>query len=203
MSAHPYCRYSQKKGVGPMQTEIGDAEADLRDTLVDRLRAAGIRYLGGGHNPLPDPPPGVDPVETLILGLAHSRDSRLRTALVALLLHRPEIASRAANLARGLPDRQTARYIDISLLVAAALQRTWAFSLDIYTPGWLPINVDALGRAYDVPPPSEDYGRATLLALNQLLAGNDPVPPDYYGAWEDVGRHVMDDLREAYAAYGT
>jgi hypothetical protein len=185
-----------------VQSEIASAEAELRDTLIDRLRAAGVRYLGGGHDPLPDPLPRVEPVETLILGLAHSGDARLRTALVALLLHEPEIGSRAECLARSLTDRQTARYIDISVLAAAALQRTWAFSLDIYMPGWLPINADALAHRYGVPPPSEDYGRATLLALDRLLAGDDLLPPDYYGAWEDVGRHVMDDLRGEFATHG-
>jgi hypothetical protein len=121
---------------------------------------------------------------------------------VALLLHRPEIAPRAECLAHSLIDRQTARYIDISVLAAAALQRTWAFSLDIYAPGWLPINADALAHRHGVPPPSEDHGRATLLTLDRLLARDDPLPPDYYGAWEDVGRHVMDDLRKEIAAHG-
>jgi hypothetical protein len=186
-----------------VQTEIAGAEAELRDTLIDRLRTAGVRYLGGGHDPLPDPLPRVKPVETLILGLSHSGDARLRTALVALLLHKPEIALRAECLARSLTDRQTARYIDISVLAAPALQRTWAFSLDIYTPGWLPIDVDVLARSCGVPLPSEDYGRATLHALDRLLAGDDPVPPDYFGAWEDVGRYVMDDLREGGDMRGT
>jgi hypothetical protein len=185
-----------------VRTEIPSTEADARDTLIERLRAAGVRYLGGGHDSLPYPPPCVEPVETLILGLAQSRDPRLRTALVALLLHKPEIAPRATRLAYGLIDRQLAQYLDVCVLAAAALQRTWAFSLDIYTPGWLPINVDPLAHSSGVALPSEDYGRATLLALDRLLAADDPLPPDYYGAWEDVGRHVLDDLREVFATYG-
>jgi hypothetical protein len=47
---------------------------------------------------------------------------------VALLLHKPQLALRAESLAHSLTYRQTARYIDISVLAAAALQRTWAFS---------------------------------------------------------------------------
>jgi hypothetical protein len=186
-----------------MWADVSDAEAETRDDLVDRLHAAGIRYLGGGHASLPAQPVPAASVETLIAGLARSGDARLRTALVALLLRNPHQAPAALRLAQTLDDPQTARYIRVSVLAAAALQHTWAFSLDLYLPGWRPIDAAATALSLGVPQPDEDYGRATLIALDRLLAGADPVPPDYRGAWEDVGRHVMDDLREESVSHAT
>jgi hypothetical protein len=177
-----------------MWADASDAEAETRDNLVDGLHAAGIHYLGGGH--VPPPAQSVAPIEALIAGLARSGDARLRTALVALLLHNPHHAPAALRLAQTLDDPWAARYIRVSVLAAAALQHTWAFSLDLYLPGWQPIDAAATALSLAVPPPDEDYGRATLVALDRLLAGDDPVPPDYWGAWEDVGRHVLQDLRE-------
>jgi hypothetical protein len=53
-----------------------------------------------------------------------------------------------------------------------------------------------LAREIGVPVPTEDYGRATLDALEALLRACDPFPTAYRAAWEDVGRHVLDDVRE-------
>jgi hypothetical protein len=47
-----------------------------------------------------------------------------------------------------------------------------------------------------VPPPEEDYGRATLDALEARLQTEDPFPTAYCAAWEDVARHVLYNLRE-------
>jgi hypothetical protein len=185
-----------------MWTDVSDREAEIRDNLVDQLRDAGIRYLGGGHAHKVAHERLATPIEPLILGLTRSRDARLRTALVALFLRNPQHAGAAIALAQTLDDPQAAHYIRVSVLAAAALQRTWAFSLDLYLPGWLPIEADALSSRLQVPKPDEDYGRATLTALDRLLAGDDPVPPDYIGAWEDVGRHVIADLREEAATRG-
>jgi hypothetical protein len=186
-----------------MWTDVSDVEAATRDDLVDCLRAAGIRYLGGGHFLELGQAAVAKPVDALMLGLAYSHDARLRTALVSLLLRNPQYSPVATSLAQALDDQQAARYISACVLAAAALQRTWAFSLDLYLPGWQRIEAGAVARGLGMPPPDEDYGRATLMALDRLLAGDNPVPPDYFGAWEDVGRHVIADLREEGVACGT
>jgi hypothetical protein len=185
-----------------MWTDVSDHEAEIRDNLVDRLREVGIRYLGAGHGRAVDHEGPATAVEPLILGLTRSRDARLRTALVALLLRNPQHAGAAIAVSQALDDTLAAQHIQVSALAAAALQQTWAFSLDLYLPGWQPIEADTLAARLNVPKPHGDYGRATLIALDRLLAGDDPVPPDYAGAWEDVGRHVIADLREEAAARG-
>jgi hypothetical protein len=86
-------------------------------------------------------------------------------------------------------------------VAAAALQRAGAFSLDIYQPGRQRITAAVLIAELGVPPVEEDYGRPTLQALSILLAGADPLPPDYAGAWEDVAEHVLTDLRQDWATH--
>lgn len=48
------------------------------------------------------------------------------------------------------------------MLIAAALQAMWAFSLDLYLPGWSRIDAGALTERLHVPSPNEDYGRSML-----------------------------------------
>ena len=72
----------------------------------------------------------------------------------------------------------------------------WAFSLDLYVPGWTRIEANTLAERLAVPAPAEDYGRATMTALAARLSHDDTFPFDYAGAWEDVGRHIVADLRE-------
>jgi hypothetical protein len=179
--------------------DVSDDEGARRDDLIDQLREAGVRYVGSGRTPTG----AVQrwPIHELVPALARSADPRLRLALVALLLRNPDRASPALSVADTDDDPAVARFIRISVLAAAALQRTWAFSLDLYLPGWTAIDAARLARELGVPQPEEDYGRDTLRALDRLLAGDDPVAPDYWGAWEDVGRHVMDDLRAEAAGH--
>ncbi len=140
------------------------------------------------------------PFPPLVGDLVTSRDARLRTAAVALLLRHPEYAADALMTADTLVGRSRL-LVAVSVLAAAALQSMWAFSLDLYMPGWERIDVDGLARRLGVPLPHEDYGRATLDAFGDLLNRDSPFPTDHVGAWEDVGRHVLDDLREEALDY--
>jgi len=183
-----------------MARDVTDTEEMLRDDVVDRLRVHDIHYIGGGsawagrssryHKP------EDTPVGSLVLDLARSRDARLRTALVGLLLRHPEYAPIAVESARETRDTVTALLIRVSVIATAALQHMWAFSLDLYLPNWTSIYAGALIRMLGVPSPSQDYGRAALDALDDLLRRDDPFPTDYRGAWEDVGRQVLNDLRD-------
>jgi len=183
-----------------MARDVTDAEEALRDDVVDRLRVHDIHYIGGGSEWAGRPSryhkPEDAPVGFLVLDLARSRDARLRTALVGLLLRHPECAPIAVEAAREARDSAIALLIRVSVIAAAALQHMWAFSLDLYLPNWTSIHADALARMLGAPSPSEDYGRAALDALDDLLRRDDPFPTDYRGAWEDVARHVLNDLRD-------
>ena len=187
-----------------MTIEIDPVEEAARDDLVDRLRVHDIHYIGGGSawrgaiSPYASP---VDaPIRQLVATLVASKDARLRTAAVALLLRHPEHADDALDAANALTGRPRL-LIESSILAAAALQSTWAFSLNLYMPDWIPIDGDRLAERLGVPSPREDYGRATLDALDSLLNRDSPFPTDRAGAWQDVGRHVLDDLREEALDY--
>jgi len=184
--------------------DIDAAEDMVRDDLVDRLRVHDIRYIGGGsawHGVTsPYVSPTDAPVRQLLADLVVREDARLRAADVALLLRHPEYAGDAVNAANGLTGRPRL-LIETSILAAAALQSTWAFSLNLYIGGWMPIDGDKLAEQLGVPSPHEDYGRATLGALDGLLNRSAPFPMDHVGAWQDVGRHVLDDLCEEALDY--
>jgi len=183
-----------------MARDVTDTEEVLRDDVVDRLRVHDIHYIGGGSawagRPSRYHKPEDAPAGSLVLDLAESRDARLQTALVGLLLRHPECGPTAVEAAREARDAATALLIRVSVTAAAALQHMWAFSLDLYLPHWTPIRADALARMLGVPSPAEDYGRAALDALDDLLQRDDPFPTNYRGAWEDVARHILHDLRD-------
>ncbi len=187
-----------------MAIDVDAAEEAVRDDLVDRLRAHGIRYIGGGSDwrgdKSPYALPAEAPVPRLVGDLVASGDTRLQTAAVALLLRHPEYAGDALTTANTLAGRSRL-LVEASILAAAALQSTWAFSLDLCMPGWSRIDADALAARFNLPTPREDYGRATLDALDDLLNRDVPFHADRVGAWQDVGRHVLDGLREEALAH--
>ncbi len=165
------------------------------DELIDQVHRMGLHYLGGGTRRRRR----AWPTTVLLHSLAASDEPRLQLAVVALLMQQPALAAEAQAVANQTDEAVLAQVLRTSVLAAAALQRMWAPSLDLYQPGWQAIDTTVLARDLDVRPPEDDFGRATLRDLARLLAADDQLPPDYIGAWEDVGRHVIDDLCAAEA----
>jgi len=104
-----------------------DAQIE-RDDLVAGLHARGVCYLAptpfGDERTLSD--------EELLIGLATSRDARLRFAVAGLLLVRPELASTVIDLIEPAnPSSQTQiseairRELQKQYLAAMYLQRMW------------------------------------------------------------------------------
>lgn len=182
-----------------MAIDASAAEESARDDLVDRLRVHDVHYIGGGSQwrgaASPYRSPAEAPAARLIGNLAVSADARLRDAIVALLLRHPAYTPDALEAARLVTGRRRL-LVEASIVAAAALQSTWVFSLDLYMPGWQRIDADALAARLAVPLSREDYGRPALEALSDELNSGEPFAVDHVGAWEDVARHVLDDLRE-------
>lgn len=89
-----------------------------RDDLVAALHARDVCYLA----PTPHGDERVLTDDELILGLAQTKDARLRFALAALLLIHPKLAERVAHLAEhdAAPAELRKHY-----LAAMYLQRMW------------------------------------------------------------------------------
>lgn len=89
-----------------------------RDDLVAALHARNVCYLA----PTPHGDERILTDDELILGLAQTKDARLRFALAALLLIHPELAERVAHLAeQGAAQDELRKHY----LAAMYLQRMW------------------------------------------------------------------------------
>lgn len=164
------------------------------DDLVGRLATHDIHYLMSDQDGSPVSEPS--PLGRLILDLASAREGRLRDALIALLLRHPRDAALAASNLTG--DEPAHRLVRVSLVVAAALQREWGFSLSVYIPDQLPIEADHLAAELGLPSPREDFGRPCLTAAAQLLRYGAAFPFNYEVGWEDAARRLLAQLaREA------
>lgn len=162
------------------------------DDLINRLAGHGVRYLAlddDRHESAPGP------LRPLLNELARVSNSRLRGALVALLLLHPEYASTAEAVADSLPvDDPARRLLLLSVVVAAALQREWCFTLDLYLPHRPRIDAEGLAARLCLPSPCLDFGRPCLVAAAQLLRKDDDFPFNYEADWENAARRLMAQL---------
>ncbi|HEV3311497.1 MAG TPA: hypothetical protein VG815_13375 [Chloroflexota bacterium] len=180
------------------------AEAPDRDLdhLVDRLRAHGITYLTGGSDRAAGETTGeasVREIDSLVLGLARAPEARLRDALISLLLRHPQYARVAEAVALGLPPEDVARaQLLLSIVVAAALQAEWDFSLRISLPDAPVIEADRVAAELGLPLPALDFGRPALRAAAQRMPSRIEFPVDHCRGWEDAVRRLLAQcVREA------
>lgn len=179
---------------------IARQERERDADLISRLASHDIRYFAGDEG-LVERPAALKP---LFVDLALASNARLRAALVALLLRHPEYAPSAAKVARGLPHGDVARRrLLLSIVVAAALQSEWSFSLDIYLP--VGRRIDAEGEALELglPSPAEDYGRGCLAEASRLEGEDDIFPVNYVADWENAARRLLVQLAREASAHGS
>ena len=147
-----------------------------RDHLVAALHARGICYLA--PSPHGDEPALSD--AELIIGLAASKDGRLRFALAGLLLVHPELANLAAHLidtcdasAIGKPvppaawDELRRQYV-----AATYLQRMWRTRLAFYF-GEQPDIPDRFSESLKLPAAGVMHGEMGLRMLTERSPYND------------------------------
>lgn len=147
-----------------------------RDHLVAALHTRGICYLA--PTPHGDEPPLTD--DELILGLAASRDGRLRFALAALLLVHPDLAEKAVCLVEQhcnpSPDKQPPTWawdeVRKQYVAAMYLQRMWRTRLDMAL-GERPLIPEHFTKELDLPASNVMYGEQGLRALTERSAYND------------------------------
>jgi hypothetical protein len=166
------------------------------DDLINRLAGHDIHYLQRSAS---KPSSSAAPLAPLLEDLARATAGRLRSSLIALLLRHPEHAPVAEAVARDLTaDDPVHGVLLLSVLVAAALQCEWGFSLDLYLPNRVRIQADHLATDLGLPSPHQDFGRPCLAAAARLLREDGEFPVNYEADWENAAHRLLSQLvREA------
>lgn len=147
-----------------------------RDHLVAALHHRGICYLAPS-------PQGNEPHLTdaeLLIGLAASKDGRLRFALAGLLLVHPQIAERVTQLLQTrispnptkTPPDWAWDELQKQYLAAMYLQRLWRTRLRQQF-GESELIEERYTRENSLPPADAMYGEAGLRTLTERSAFND------------------------------
>jgi hypothetical protein len=152
-----------------------------RDQLVAALHQRGVCYLA--PSPQGDEPHFTD--DEVIVGLAASRDGRLRFALAGWMLIDPGIAARAIEILSSktvrrrhgleapleIPDSAWAE-IQRQYLAAVYLQRMWRTRLRL-VHGPTPLIADALSASLGLPAADAMYGEHGLRTMTDGSVYND------------------------------
>ena len=147
-----------------------------RDQLVAALHARGICYLA----PTPQgDEPALNDAE-LILGLAASKDGRLRFALAGLLLVHPELAGLAAHLIETHDTSAISKHVPPEAwdelrkqyVAAAYLQRLWRTRLAFHFGEQTDIP-DRFTETLDLPKADVMHGEMGLRMLTERSLYND------------------------------
>lgn len=148
-----------------------------REHLVAALHARGLCYLA--PTPIGNEPPLSD--DELIIGLAGSRDARLRFALAGLLLLHPHLAERVAAIvadygdalrANGSAEASLIAELKKQYLAAMYLQRMWRTRLAMYL-GDKPLIPERYTSELNLPAADVLYGEMGLRALTERSPYND------------------------------
>ena len=139
------------------------------DDLVAGLHAREVCYLA--PTPAGDEPPLSD--DALIVGLAQSKDGRLRFALAALLLRHPALADEVARLADHERHPKTRDELRKQYVAAMYLQRLWRTRLRLCLGEESPLIPERFLAEMNLPPADEMFGERGLRELCERSPFND------------------------------
>ncbi|MGH2350027.1 MAG: hypothetical protein ACRDI2_10465 [Chloroflexota bacterium] len=134
----------------------------------------------------------------VLAGLAQSHDPRVRQALTALFLVRPDLATAAPQAAAALPASARDRLI-YAYIAAVYLQRLWWTRWRRYlgdVPLLPPLWIDELA----LPAPHERFGKAGLVALAARTGGRRGATTPQMGPYLKVGQRLFGQLLAERAA---
>lgn len=152
--------------------EQGRAEVGyLRESLVAALRDRGISYLAPSDAVAREAP---ESDEKLLWALLQQEDSRLRLAIVPLLLRHPEISASVPDLAVRLDE---AALLELQTLYTAAvyLQRNWRSRLIIYLDE-VTLLPDLFSQQIGLPLPDDRFGKTGLVELADAWQARSQYP---------------------------
>lgn len=142
-----------------------------RESLVAALRDRGISYLAPSDAVAREV---FESHEQLLCALLHQDDSRLRLAIVPLLLRHPEISESVPALAACLDDTVS---LELQTLYMAAvyMQRNWRSRLSIYL-NEMTLLPDLFSHQMGLPLPDERFGKTGLVELTDVWKSRSQYP---------------------------
>ena len=149
--------------------EIVQKEAS-GDELIGALNALGVHFLAGGESVVPFP---ALPPARLLAALAQQTDARLRLAIVAFLLCRPELAHAVPEATAYLIEPALTT-LKLFYTAAVLLQQEYAAQLHDLLGQWEPLP-GLFSEELQIPPTDNTEARLKRLserhrALSRLAA---------------------------------
>ncbi len=141
-----------------------------RETLVALLRERGVRYLAPSDAVATEE---IGSDEALLLTLLQQSDTRLRLALIPLLLRHPDLAEHVATLV-DQADPETVLDMQTLYMAAVYLQRLWKTRLGFYL-NFTPLP-DLFSQQMGLPPADERFGKNGLYDLAEAWKARSPYP---------------------------
>lgn len=162
----------------------------LRETLVAKLREQGIQYLAPSDAKATE---AVATNDALIAALLEQTDSRLKLAVIPLLIRHPELANSVTALVNQL-DGQLATELRTLYTAAVYLQRLWKTRLSFYLDS-TPLLPDLFSQQLGLPSPAERYGKIGLYDLADVWKARSPYPFDRLSAMNNTMDLFFEQLK--------
>ena len=171
-----------------------------RESLVAALRDQGITYLAPSDAVGREVPKNH---EQLLHALLHQHDTRLRLAIVPLLLRHPEISESVLALAARL-DAAVLLEFQTLYMAAVYLQRNWQSRLSIYL-GDMPLLPNLFSHQMGLPLPDERFGKTGLVELADAWQARSKYPFDRLKALNStielfVGQLKLEKANQSHAS---
>lgn len=161
-----------------------------RESLVAALRDRGISYLAPSDAVACEV---FDSHEQLICALLHQDDSRLRLAIVPLLLRHPGISASVPELVASL-DGVASLDLQTLYMDAVYLQRNWHSRLNIYLD-YVNLLPDLFSHQMGLPPPEDRLGKTGLVELADAWQARSQYPFERLQAINNTFELFMGQLK--------
>lgn len=162
-------------------------DEELGERLLGELRAHGITYLSGGHEAMAAASAHPMPDAELLRALARYPESRVRNAVIGLLLLYPELAGAIPDALRAA-DEPTAESLATLALAALYMSRLWRTRLRLALGRAPELPADLLApliAARGLPSPDEMYGELGLRALAEFERIRRGVRYNFLSDWQN------------------
>ena len=170
-----------------------------RESLVAALRDRGISYLAPSDAVAREAP---ESHEKLLRALLHQDDSRLRLAIIPLLLRHPGISASVPDLAVSL-DEVASLELQTLYMAAVYLQRNWRSRLSIYLDE-MTLLPDLFSHQMGLPLADERFGKTGLVELADAWHARSQYPFERLQALNNtfelfIGQLKLEKANQSYA----